>query len=102
MYGIIRMLVNIVFGVIEFLLAFRFIFFFFGANPSTPFVAWIYATSASLVAPFARIFPSLILGRFTVDFTTLVALIVYAFVGYLILEVFSYIGPTRYNRVQRV
>jgi len=93
MYGIVRTLVNIVFGIIEFLLGFRFIFLFFSANPNTPFVAWIYSASASLVAPFARILPDLNLGGFIVDFTTLAALFVYAFVGYLILEAFSYIGP---------
>lgn len=97
MYGIVRTLVNIVFGVIEFLLTLRFLFKFFVANASTPFVAWIYVTSASLVAPFARIFPDLNLGGFVVDFTTLVALVVYALVSYLILEVFSYTS-TRYYR----
>jgi uncharacterized protein YggT (Ycf19 family) len=100
MYGIISALVNIVFGIIEFLLLLRFIFIFFVANPSTPFVAWIYGTSASLVSPFARILPDLKLGSFVVNFATLVALLVYAFIGYLILQLFSYISP-RYYRSNR-
>ena len=33
-----------------------------------------------------------------VDFSTLVALIVYVFIGYLILQAFSYVGPRYYNR----
>ena len=97
MYGIVSTLVNIVFGVIEFLLLLRFIFKFFVVNAGTPFVAWIYSTSASLVTPFAKIVPDLKLGQFVVDFSTLVALIVYAFIGYLILRVFSYVGPRRYR-----
>ena len=100
MYGIVSTLVNIVFGIIEFLLLLRFIFKFVVANLSTPFVAWIYSTSASLVSPFAKIVPDLKLGQFVVDFSTLVALIVYAFIGYLILRLFSYVSP-RYYRDNR-
>ncbi|KKQ46159.1 MAG: hypothetical protein US63_C0005G0001, partial [Candidatus Moranbacteria bacterium GW2011_GWC2_37_8] len=44
------------------------------------------------IAPFSRIFPDFKIGNFFVETTTLVALIVYVLVGYLILEVFSFIG----------
>ena len=97
MFGIIRTLVNIVFGIIEFLLALRFIFKFFAVNPNTPFVAWLYSATASLVSPFAKILPNLNLGGFVIDFVTLAALIVYAFIGYLILQIFSYVGPRYYR-----
>ncbi|HAV11314.1 MAG TPA: YggT family protein [Candidatus Moranbacteria bacterium] len=97
MFGIIRTLVNIVFGVIEFLLLLRFVFKFFVANPGTPFVSWIYGATASLVRPFAGILPDFKLGGFVVDFATLAALIVYAFIGYLILQLFSHIGPGYYR-----
>jgi uncharacterized protein YggT (Ycf19 family) len=99
MFGIIRTLVNIVVGVIEFLLSLRFIFEFFTVNVSTPFVAWIYSVTAGLVSPFARIVPDLKLGGFVIDFATLAALIVYVLVGYLVLQIFSYVGPRYYNRV---
>lgn len=90
---IIRTSVSVVFGIIEFLLSLRFIFKFFVVNPGTPFVAWIYDVTATLVSPFARILPDLKFGGFVVDFATLVALIVYVFVGYLILGIFSYARP---------
>lgn len=92
MFGIVRILVNIVFGVIEFLLLLRFIFKFFVVNAGTPFVAWVYAASAPLISPFAKILPDLKLGGFVVDFAVLVALLVYVFIGYLILQAFSYGG----------
>lgn len=91
MFEIIRTIIRIVFGIIGFLLVLRFVFRFLVANPRTPFVAWLYGATASLVSPFARILPDLRLGNFLVDFATLTALIVYAIVGYLILELFSYI-----------
>lgn len=98
MFGIVRTVVNIIVGVIEFLLSLRLIFKFFVVNVSTPFVAWIYGVTASLVSPFARIIPDLKLGGFVIDFSTLVALIVYVLIGYLILQAFSYVGPNRYYR----
>lgn len=97
MFGIVRTLVNIVVGVIEFLLSLRFIFKFFVVNTGTPFVAWIYSVTSGLVSPFARIVPDLKLGGFVIDFTTLVALIVYVLIGYLILRIFSYVGPRYYR-----
>jgi uncharacterized protein YggT (Ycf19 family) len=96
MFGVVRTLVNIVFGIIELLLSLRFIFKFFAVNVSTPFVTWVYGVTASLVSPFAKILPDLNLGGFIVDFSTLAALIVYVLVGYLLLQIFSYVGPSRY------
>jgi len=75
-------LVYFVFGLLEILLAFRFIFKLLGANPSTGFVDFIYNLSAIFVAPFAGIFnTSLARGDVTTSIfepATLVALIVYA------------------------
>lgn len=96
MFGIVRTLVNIVVAVIEFLLSLRFVFKFFTVNPSTPFVAWLYDATVPLVSPFARILPDLKLGEFVVDFATLIALIVYVLIGYLILRIFSYVGSRYY------
>lgn len=97
MFGIVRTLVNVVFGVVEFLLSLRFIFKFFVVNSSTPFVAWLYGVTVGLVSPFARILPDLKLAGFVVDFATLIALIVYVLIGYLILQLFSYFGPRYYR-----
>ncbi|MDD5489282.1 MAG: YggT family protein [Candidatus Moranbacteria bacterium] len=97
MFGIVRALVNIVIAIIDFFLLLRFIFKFFVVNAASPFVAWIYRTSAPLASPFAKIVPDLKFGSFVVDFTTLIALIVYVLAGYLILQIFSYASP-RYHR----
>ena len=97
MFGIIRTIIKIFFGVIEFLLALRFIFKFFVANTGTPFVAWIYGVTVTLVSPFVGIFPNFRFGGFTVDFATLAALVVYSLVGYLLLQAFSYVGPRHYS-----
>lgn len=83
-------LTNLIAGVVETLLSLRVILKLFGANPRTPFVAWVYETSAPLLKPFIDIFPSpRIEGLFILEFSTLFALGIYAFVGYFIIEIIS-------------
>lgn len=90
------MLASLIIGAIEFFLGLRFFLRLFGANPKTPFVNWIYDMSAPLVAPFRGIFPASRIEGFVFDFTTLFALFVYVFLGYLILQLIAYLDyPAR-------
>ena len=88
--------VYFVFGLLEVLLAFRFAFKLFGANPSTGFVDFIYNLSAIFVAPFAGIFnTSLAQGDVTTsifDPATLVALLVYAVLAWGIVALIGVIS----------
>ncbi len=89
-------IISFLFGAIEVLLGFRFLFLLFGANPFVPFVAWIYNTSYIFVAPFAGIFGqpgTAVVPAGTIhsvfDFTTLVVLLIYAAIGGLLIGLFS-------------
>lgn len=79
-------LVYFIFGLLEILLAFRFVFKLFGANPSTGFVDFVYSLSAIFIAPFEGIFnTSLNKGDVTTSVfepATLVALIVYVILAW--------------------
>ncbi len=79
-------LVYFVFGVLDVLLAFRFILQLFGANPLNSFVDFIYNLSAIFVTPFIGIFnESLARGAVTTSVfepATIIAFIVYAFVAW--------------------
>ncbi|MFA6184307.1 MAG: YggT family protein [Parcubacteria group bacterium] len=86
--GIARTLISVLVSIVELLLSLRFIFKFFAVNTHTPFVAWIYNATTSLVKPFVGILPSLDLGGFVIDFATLIALVVYVLAGYLVLQIF--------------
>lgn len=78
-------LTNTILGIIEFLLGFRVILKLFGASPSAPFVRWIYETTQPLLSPFIGAFPSpRIEGGLIIEFSSLFALVVFAFIGYLI------------------
>jgi hypothetical protein len=90
-------IISLVFGFIELLVGLRFIFLLLGANPSAWFVMWVYNTSAPLVTPFAGILghpttvPAGAAGAIVhsvFDPSTLVAFIVYAVVGGIIVTLF--------------
>ena len=80
-------------GLVEALLALRFIFQLLGANRGSQFVDFIYDLSQPLVAPFFGIFgstPAFGVGRLEIE--TLVALLVYAFVTYLVARLIALIS----------
>src|SRR3989344_4141931 len=78
-----------IFSIIEFALLFRFILVFLGASASSPFVAWVYGVTGRLIGPFSGAFPNLSLGGFVLETTTIFAMIGYAIIGWLILELLS-------------
>jgi uncharacterized protein YggT (Ycf19 family) len=82
-------------GIIEILLIFRIALRFFAANPSSEFVAWIYQISGSLLGPFAGAFPNLTAGSGgVVDVTAILALIVYAVIGWILIQILYLIFAT--------
>src|SRR5580704_13843683 len=89
MIRVLRTFINIVVGIVELLLIFRFIFKFLVVNTGTPFVAWIYDVTAPLAAPFSKILPNWKFSGFVVDFATVAALIVFALAGSLLLMLFA-------------
>ncbi len=72
-------------GVLETLLAFRFLLKVMGANPGSPFVAFIYNLSAIFVAPFRGIFRAAVTDgietRSIFEPATLFAMVVYLIIA---------------------
>lgn len=73
-------------GVIEVLLAFRFLLKLLGANPSSGFVSFLYSVTDFFTAPFSGIFSSLINRgpslTYVFEPASIVAMIVYAAASY--------------------
>lgn len=73
-------------GIVEVLLAFRFVLKLFGANPNSGFTDFIYSVSGVFSAPFRGIFSTpttegdITTGVF--ETSTVVAMVVYALVGW--------------------
>lgn len=97
---LILLLTDFIFGLIELIIGLRIIFKMFGANPSTPFVSWLYEVSRTLLYPFQGIFPSPVLrGGFVLDMSAVVALLIYALIAYFISELIRFISynSSRYS-----
>ena len=78
-------------GLIEAMLALRLILQLLGANPASAFIAWVYGVTDAFVWPFAGAFPTLTVGAFAIEFSTIFAMIGYAVIGWLIGRVFAFI-----------
>jgi hypothetical protein len=82
----LKKIVYYLLGVLEALLAFRFIFKLLGANPGSTFVSLIYTISGAFLAPFNSIFRAAvnkgIETESVLEPTTIIAMIVYALIAY--------------------
>ena len=82
-----------IFGLINSLIAIRFVFRLLGARPANDFASLIYDVTYPFVAPFIGLFgrePSF--NRSVVEYSSLVAIIVYALLAYMLvrlLDLFS-------------
>ena len=93
--NVVRSFLVLLLGAIEFFLGMHFILRLFGANAEAPFVRFVDETSAPLLAPFADVFRSGHVVGFVFDFSTLLALFVYVFLGYLLIELMQYLDRPR-------
>jgi hypothetical protein len=77
-----KQIVYFIFGIIEALLAIRFVLLALGANEASGFVRLIYGLSRPFVLPFLGIFGEPSLGASVLEWASLVGIIVYALVAY--------------------
>jgi hypothetical protein len=87
-------------GVIEVLLAFRFILKMLGASTRSLFTSIIYALSAPFALPFLGMFGATSEGRYVIEWTTLVGMIFYVILAYGIIKVFQIVKPTDPEEVE--
>ena len=81
MYVRVIQLIWFLAGLVDVLVALRFVLKLFGASIASPFVALVYGLSAPLVGPFANIFPVSGQGPFVFEPAALVALLIYPLVA---------------------
>lgn len=85
-----------VFGVIEVLIAIRFVLMLLGANAEAGFVRMIYAVSGIFMAPFIAIFPTQEVSGAVFEWSALVAIAVYALIAWGIVALIRTIGPRKH------
>jgi hypothetical protein len=77
-----------VLGIVEGLLAIRFILKFLGANPEATFTSLIYALTYPFATPFLGVFGITRIVGSTIEWTTLLAMLVYWLLALAILKLF--------------
>ena len=88
--------VYLVFGVLEALLAIRFVLKLLGANEAAGFTSFVYGITAPFLAPFAGIFGTPQADGSVLELHTLVAIVIYALVAWLVAKVvWLALGETR-------
>ena len=96
-HDILIRLLNLFLGIVGFFLILRFIFRLLTANSATPFVAWIYSVSNTLISPFRGIFINPIIpergGQAIFDIVALVAFIFYALLVYFLIALVDAVTP---------
>lgn len=87
-------LLNLFLGLVEIILALRFVLRLFGANATNGFVGWIYEMSAVLLEPFRGVFPTRVFeNQYVLEFNTLFAMLMYAIIGMLLMWLMSALTP---------
>jgi len=79
--------IYLLFGVIEVLIAIRFLLRLFGADPTAPFSAMILGVTAPFVAPFVGVFPNTAASGSVFEPASLLAIVIYALLAWLIAKV---------------
>ncbi len=80
-------------GVIQALLFFRFLFLLFGVRPDNQVGSFVFDTTAPIAQLFDFI-PAWDLGRYVVDFSVLVAMLVVAVLWYLLIHFLTIIASS--------
>jgi uncharacterized protein YggT (Ycf19 family) len=88
-------------GVIEVLLAFRVVLKLLGANAFSGFTNFIYTVSNPFVAPFAGILRVTATSGVVLEWSTLIAMVVYAVAAYGIVALLQLVKPTTPQEVEQ-
>ncbi len=99
MRRLLKDLATFTFSLIEMSLALRFLLKLLAADPRSGFVSFVYESTHTLLEPFYFAFPTpSVSGAHVIEFTTLFAMFVYAFVGYVLLEFLEIISASSRKR----
>ena len=92
-----------VFGVIEVLIAIRFVLKLLGANSEAGFVRFMYGVSGVFMAPFNAIFSTQRVAASRLEWSALVAIAVYALIAWGVVMLIRAVSPREHaETVERV
>lgn len=86
---------------IEILLAFRATFKAIGANPFSGFVSLIYGITDPLIIPFAGILRTSASGSSVIEWSTIVAAVVYLLIAWGLVSLLQFVKPVSQEEVEQ-
>lgn len=90
---VLARIVYYAFGVIEALLAIRFLFGLFGANMEAGFVKLVFGITDVFMVPFNAIFSTQKLAGATFEWSVLVAIVIYALIAWGLVALIRAVSP---------
>ncbi|MGD0574008.1 MAG: YggT family protein [Anaerolineales bacterium] len=75
-------LVWLLFGILEALIALRVVLMLIGANPASPIAVIVYGFTGFFLYPFTGLMGTLTAGSSVLEISTLIAMVVYALIGW--------------------
>ena len=92
----VRQAIYLLFGIIEGLIAIRFVLRLLGANPDAGFAAFVYGVTAPLLAPFVGLFGTPQYNGSVLELHSIVAIVAYALLAWVLAKlVWLLLGETR-------
>ncbi len=88
-------------GVVEVLLVSRILLKLIGANLNSGFTSFIYSISAPLASPFKGVLGVTTSLESTIEWSTIIAMVVYAVVAFGLVRLFQLIKPTTEQEVDQ-
>lgn len=94
------MIIWYILAVIEVILGLRMLFKAIGANPYSGFVSLIYSISDILLLPFSGIFPASVSGSSVIEWSTIIAAVIYALIAWGIVNLIHLVRPISPEEVE--
>ena len=92
----VRQAIYLIFGIIEGLIAIRFVLRLLGANPGAGFADFVYGVTAPFLAPFVGLFGTPQYNGSVLELHSIVAIIVYALLAWVLAKLaWLLLGETR-------
>lgn len=86
-------IVWLIVGIINVIIALRFVFLLLGANRGASFTDFIYSLSAPFVAPFVGIFGEPVYGKSVFEVSSVLAIVIYLLLGWGIAKLLTIARP---------
>lgn len=93
----VSQIIYLIFGIIETLIAIRIILKLLAANPDAGFSHLLYGVTDPFVAFFENVFPVVQSRGSVLEFSSILAIIVYALLGYVIVRLVQIFGRPNTN-----